>query len=87
MDIRKLVGWNLRDLRVRAGLPQDVLAADAEMDRAHVSRIERGIENPTVVILDRLARVLRIPVTRFFRSPRPAARPPKPLKRGPKSKT
>jgi len=30
----------------------------AEMDRAHVSRIERGIENPAVIVIDRIAKAL-----------------------------
>ena len=82
MDIRELVGFNLRRLRVGSGLPQDVLAVDAQMDRAHVSRIERGVENPTVVVLDRLATALHTPITEFFKVPKRGAQPTEPLKRG-----
>lgn len=82
MDIRELVGLNLRRLRVSRELPQDALAVDAAIDRAHVSRIERGIENPTVVVLDRLAKALDAPVTEFFKTPKRGAPAPTPLKRG-----
>jgi len=82
MDIRELVGINLRRLRVGRELPQDALAVDAEIDRAHVSRIERGIENPTVVVLDRLAKALGATVTEFFRIPKRGSKPVAPLKRG-----
>ncbi len=82
MDIRELVGLNLRRLRVSRELPQDALAVDAEIDRAHVSRIERGIENPTVVVLNRLAKALGEPITEFFRIPKRGSPPPEPLKRG-----
>lgn len=82
MDIRELVGLNLRRLRVACGLPQDDLAVDAEMDRAHVSRIERGVENPTVVVLDRLAKALNAPITEFFRIPKRGASLTTTLKRG-----
>jgi transcriptional regulator with XRE-family HTH domain len=48
MNGRKLVAWNLRRLRVRQGLSQEKLAADAGVDRAYMSRLERELENPTV---------------------------------------
>lgn len=86
MDIRKLVGWNLRHLRVAKGLPQDDLAADANLDRAHVSRIERGVENPTIQILDRLAKALGINPRDFFDTVPPGVTT-KTLKRGPKTRT
>jgi transcriptional regulator with XRE-family HTH domain len=36
-------------------LSQENLAVDAGVDRTYVSRLERGLENPTVGILDQLA--------------------------------
>ena len=56
MDGRKLVAWNLRRIRVSRGLSQEALAADAE----------GGLENPTVGILDKLARALSAPISEFF---------------------
>ena len=58
MKGRKLVGWNLRRIRVERDLSQDRLALDANVDRTYVGRLERGLENPTICILDRLARRL-----------------------------
>ncbi len=81
MEIRKLVGWNLRRLRLKRGLSQETLAGD-QMDTAHVSRIERGVENPTVVVLDKLARGLDVNVAEFFRPVRPGAQLPPPMKAG-----
>jgi len=49
---------NLRHLRVLAGLTQEMLAVDAELQTAHVSRIERRLANPTISVLARLARAL-----------------------------
>jgi len=45
MNARALVARNLRRLRVRKGLSQEVLAVDAQIDRTYVSRLERGLEN------------------------------------------
>ena len=82
MDARKLVAWNLRRLRVKHGLAQEALAVDADIDRTYVSRLERGMENPTVVVLDRLARALGVEIVEFFTVPEPGARPPQPLPSG-----
>lgn len=82
MDTRKLVAWNLRRLRVKQGLAQEALAVDAEIDRTYVSRLERGMENPTVVVLDRLAKALGVEIVDFFAKPQPGSRPPQPLRSG-----
>ena len=39
-------------------------------------------ENPTVDVLDRLAKMLEVPISEFFRTPRKGAIPPKPLRGG-----
>jgi transcriptional regulator with XRE-family HTH domain len=58
MKGRALVAWNLRRIRVRHGLSQERLAFDAGVDRSYVGGLERREENPTVDLLDRLARTL-----------------------------
>ncbi|MCJ9749654.1 helix-turn-helix domain-containing protein [Neorhizobium sp. BETTINA12A] len=78
MDARKLIGWNLRELRVERGLSQERLALEAAIDRSYVGRIERGEENVTISVLEALAAALDVRVGRFFAEvdpvrPRPAA--------------
>jgi transcriptional regulator with XRE-family HTH domain len=82
MNARALVARNLRRLRVRRGLSQEKLAVDAEIDRTYVSRLERGLENPTVAVLERLARAVDAEITEFFVVPRRGEPPPKPLRGG-----
>jgi transcriptional regulator with XRE-family HTH domain len=82
MEARELVAWNLRKLRVRAGISQEKLAVDAGLDRTYISGLERAVENPTVAVLDRLAGALGTPVSAFFKEPPPKARPPLPLRGG-----
>jgi transcriptional regulator with XRE-family HTH domain len=86
MNGRALLAWNLRRIRVKRGLSQERLAYDAEIDRSYVGGLERRQENPTVDLLDRLARTLEVSISEFFRPPRPGAAPPKPLRRGRKPK-
>jgi transcriptional regulator with XRE-family HTH domain len=58
MDARARVARNVRRLRVAAGISQEALAVDAGVDRTYVSRIERNLENPTVTVLEKIARAL-----------------------------
>jgi transcriptional regulator with XRE-family HTH domain len=47
-----------------------VLAVDAGIDRTYVSRLERGLENPSVAVLEKLARALSANIEEFFTAPR-----------------
>src|SRR6266481_3741270 len=62
MNGRALVAWNLRRIRVKRGISQERLAYDAEVDRSYVGGLERREENPTVDVLDRLAKTLSVPI-------------------------
>jgi transcriptional regulator with XRE-family HTH domain len=70
MKAGALVARNIRRLRVAKGLSQEVLAVDAEIDRTYVSRLERGLDNPTVAVLEKLARALSASIEDLFRVPR-----------------
>ena len=82
MDGRQLAAWNLRRWRVRRELSQEKLAVDAAVDRTYVGRMERGLENPTVGVLDRLANAFSIHISEFFKMPSRGEAPPKPLRSG-----
>jgi transcriptional regulator with XRE-family HTH domain len=82
MSAQALVAQNLRSLRVAAGVSQENLAVDAEIDRTYVSRLERGLENPTVAVLERLAQALDVPITRFFEARDPDQPLPSNLPKG-----
>ncbi len=53
-------GRVLREQRDTAGLSQEALALSADVDRTFVSQIERGIRQPTLTTLCKLARALDI---------------------------
>ena len=82
MKARALVAWNLRRIRVALGLSQEILAVDAGLDRSYVGRLERGTENVSVDILDRLAVALDVSVGEFLLPPKPGERAPQPLRGG-----
>jgi transcriptional regulator with XRE-family HTH domain len=82
MNAREVVAWNLRRLRVIRGISSETLAADADVDRAYVSRIERGVANPTIDVLERLAGVLGVEMVELFAVPGPHEQRPEPLRGG-----
>jgi len=71
MKAQELVARNLRRIRVLRVISQENLAVDAGIDRTYVSRLERCLENPTVLVLERLATALGVDIVDFFRHPEP----------------
>ncbi len=61
MDIGLAFGKVLRQKRIESGLTQEQLAHEADIQRNYVSLIERGVHNPTIAILFKLAHALRCP--------------------------
>lgn len=55
MDIRVVFARNLKRYRENRGLTQAALAAAMDVDRAHVSAMERGQQNVTLVTLGKVA--------------------------------
>jgi transcriptional regulator with XRE-family HTH domain len=58
MDIRKVFGQNLRRYRLAAGLSQEGVAERMGVDRAHVSSMERGKQNVTLLTVWQAAQAL-----------------------------
>jgi transcriptional regulator with XRE-family HTH domain len=58
MDMRKLVGRNVRRLRLAKGLTQEQFADDSGFSQQYISMLESGKRNPTVVSLYMLAQAL-----------------------------
>ena len=60
MDVRRRVGQNLKRFREAQGYSQESFADHCGLHRTYISGIERGVRNPTVVILDKIARALKV---------------------------
>ena len=59
----KAIGVVVRELRDQAGLSQERLSADCGFDRTYISRVERGIINPTISRLWTIADILGSPLS------------------------
>ena len=60
MSVTKRVGQNLRRAREELGISQEDLADRAGLHRTYVSGVERGVRNPTVTVLEKLAKALKV---------------------------
>lgn len=60
MDMRVLVGQNVRRCRLALDMTQEELAEAAGVSQQYISGLERGQRNPTVVTLWELSRPLKV---------------------------
>jgi transcriptional regulator with XRE-family HTH domain len=58
--VHKRVAGNIRRIRKQKNLSQEELAFKAGINRAYVGYIERGERNPSLDILNKLARALKV---------------------------
>lgn len=62
-DVQARVARNLRRLREAKGIAQERLAYEAGVDRSYASKIERGVANPSLNVLCRMADLLEVDVS------------------------
>ncbi len=60
MDMRKLVGRNVKRVREANGLSQEVLAELSGFSQQYLSDLENGKRNPTVVTVYEIASALGV---------------------------
>lgn len=59
MEVRRRLGMNVRRLREEKGFSQEELAFESGLHRTYISGVERGVRNPTVLVVEKIARALR----------------------------
>jgi transcriptional regulator with XRE-family HTH domain len=62
MDVRVRIGLNVQRLRRGKELSQEELASRAEVHQTYLSGVERGRRNPSVLVLERIAKALGVDV-------------------------
>jgi transcriptional regulator with XRE-family HTH domain len=60
MDMRKLVGKNVKRIREKKGLTQERLAEISGFSQQYISGVEQGRRNPTIITLYELAASLGV---------------------------
>ena len=66
MTINKQLGARIRYLRQQKGFSIEDLALEAEINRNYLGDLERGMRNPTLIILNKIAKALDIDLTTLF---------------------
>jgi transcriptional regulator with XRE-family HTH domain len=70
MDVRQRLGLNVQRLRRAKGWSQEEFADRAGLHRTYVSGVERGIRNPTVTIVEKLATALESSIAELTQAAR-----------------
>lgn len=65
-----LLGKRVRFLRKAIRISQEELAFRADIDRTYISQIERGVTNPSLLVLFKVARVVGVTVPELLERPR-----------------
>jgi len=60
------LGRNVRRLRLEKAWSQERLAFECELDRTYISGIERGVRNPSISIVSRIAAALGVAPARLL---------------------
>ena len=66
MDIRQQLGINVQKFRKELGFSQETLAFECGLHRTYISGVERGVRNPTVLVLQKIATGLKVPAYRLL---------------------
>lgn len=66
MDIKQRIGWNIRRLRAEREITQEDFATDSGFDRGYISGLERGVRNPSILVLQRVAKALGVDVAELL---------------------
>ncbi len=66
MDIRKRLGLNIKQLRTKRGWSQEQLAFEAGIHRTYISDLERGARNPSILLLEKLAKPFGVPASELL---------------------
>jgi len=59
-DIKKQFGEHLRQLRKQQNLSQEELAHRAGLHFTYIGQIERGLRNPSLVNIHKIAKALKV---------------------------
>lgn len=66
MKTEEWLGRRIRELRKARGLTQEQLGERTGINYKYLGAVERGQENPTVKVLEKIAKVLRVELRELF---------------------
>ncbi len=67
MEFEKSFRLTIRALREQAGISQESLAADSELDRTYISLLERGKRVPSLTTIVKVSKGLGMPLSEIIK--------------------
>ena len=67
MKAQTQLGMRIRFLRKRLGWSQEDLALEANVNKNYICDLENGRRNPSLDVLERIAKALKITLSELFR--------------------
>lgn len=65
-DINQIIGDNLRKLRMHQDMTLDAMSEITGVSKSMLSEIERGGKSPTILVLNKIASGLRVPISKLM---------------------
>ena len=65
--IQKKLGLRVKERRLEIGMTQEELGFKTGLDRTYISGIERGIRNPALKNLSKLAKALKVSIDQLMK--------------------
>jgi transcriptional regulator with XRE-family HTH domain len=62
-SVNQKLGKNLKRIRNEKGVTQEKLQELSGLDRGYISGVERGVRNPSIRNIERLAKALKVKVS------------------------
>ena len=66
-DISKQFGQRARTIRLKQELSQGDVAKRMNVHRSYISSIERGVRNPSLKVIQRIAKALEVPMEKLIK--------------------
>ena len=60
MNLRQRLGKNVQRIRKDKSWSQEEFAHRCGLHRTYISQVERGVRNPTITVLEKLAKALKV---------------------------
>lgn len=65
-EIQTKFGQAIKERRAEIKMNQEDLAGEADLDRTYISGIERGVRNPSLINIKKIADALKIKISKLF---------------------
>ena len=66
-NVSKQFGQRARAIRLKQGLSQGDVAKRMNIHRSYISSIERSVRNPSLKVIQRIAKALEVPMEKLIK--------------------